>query len=95
MRATSTKLKNINLEAARIHILTDLILSIGVVLSAIIIYFTCPEPDVWTPWQLFDPLCTYIFSFLAIYSTWSILKEAVLLLLDASHSPTLVPEIER
>ena len=84
------KIKNINLEAAYIHIITDIILSIGVVISAVTIYFMCPEPNVWTAWQLADPLCTYLFSFLAIYSTWPILKEAILLLLDASHSPTLV-----
>ena len=32
---------------------------------------------------------------MAIYSTWNILKEAVLLLLDASNSPSLVEDIER
>lgn len=88
-------MKNINLEAAYIHIITDIILSIGVVISAITIYFTCPDPSEWTYWQLADPLCTYLFSFLAIYSTWPILKEAILLLLDASHSHDLVAEIER
>jgi solute carrier family 30 (zinc transporter), member 2 len=80
------KIKNINLEAAYIHILTDIILSIGVIISALIIYFFSPEHHTWTPWQLADPLCTYLFSFLAIYSTWPILKESVFLLLDASHN---------
>jgi solute carrier family 30 (zinc transporter), member 2 len=85
LRETPKKIKNINLEAAYVHILTDIILSIGVIVSALIIYFLSPDHHTWSPWQLADPLCTYLFSFLAIYSTWPILKEAVLLLLDASH----------
>ena len=84
------KIKNINLEAAYIHVITDIILSIGVIISALTIYFMSNKPE-WTPWQLADPLCTYLFSFLAIYSTWPILKESVLLLLDASHDQELVP----
>ena len=53
----------------------------------------CPDQNKWTVWQLADPLCTYLFSFLAIYSTWPILKEAVFLLLDASHDEQLVYQI--
>ena len=30
---------NINIEAAHIHIISDIILSIGVIVSAVIIYF--------------------------------------------------------
>lgn len=74
--------------------LTDIILSIGVIISAVIIYFMSDQP-VWTPWQLADPLCTYLFSFLAIYSTWPILKEAVLFLLDGVHDKELVAEVSR
>ena len=68
------KAKNINLEAAYIHVLTDLILSIGVILSALVIFFMSPDHHTWTYWQLADPFCTYFFSFLAIWSTWPILK---------------------
>ena len=75
------KLKNINIDAAKIHIITDIILSVGVLISAGVI-FTFTEPDEWTAWQLFDPLCTYLFSFMAIYATIPITKEACLLLLD-------------
>lgn len=88
-------MKNINLEAAYIHILTDIILSIGVIISALIIYFLPSTHEEWTFWQLADPLCTYLFSFLAIYSTWPILKESVMLLLDASHTEDMVNDIER
>jgi zinc transporter 2 len=62
------------MEAAYIHILTDIILSIGVIVSATIIYFFAPEGHVWSYWQIADPICTYLFSILAIYSTWPIVK---------------------
>ena len=78
-------MKNINIEAAYIHIITDIILSIGVIISALIIYFFAGDTQEWSLWQLADPLCTYFFSFLAIYSTWPIVKESVTLLLDGAH----------
>ena len=84
--------KNINIEAATIHVITDIILSIGVIISAAIIYFIAPQE--WTAWQLADPLCTYLFSFMAIYSTWPILKESVFLLLDAASDEHLVDELK-
>ena len=87
------KTKNINLEAAYIHVLTDLILSIGVILSALVIFFMSEDHHTWSYWQLADPFCTYFFSVLAIWSTWPILKESVLLLLDASHDKELVQEV--
>lgn len=83
--------ENINIEAAYIHILTDVILSIGVILSASIIYFCAPEG--WSYWQLADPLCTYLFSIMAIYSTISISKESIVLLLDGCERPEFITDI--
>ena len=73
---------NINMEAAYIHILTDIILSLGVIISAAIIYFFAPQGHMWSYWQLADPFCTYLFSFMAIYSTLPIARESLLYLLD-------------
>jgi solute carrier family 30 (zinc transporter), member 2 len=86
---------NINMEAAYIHILTDIILSIGVIILASIIYFFAPNGHVWSYWQIADPLCTYLFSFLAIYSTMPIIKESLILLLDGCTNPQIVEEIEK
>lgn len=66
------KFENINMEAAYTHILTDIILSIGVIVSALVIYFFAPPG--WSYIQLADPLCTYFFSFMAIYTTIPITK---------------------
>jgi len=62
------------MQAAYIHIISDIILSIGVIISASVIYFVVGETIEWTPWQLADPFCTYLFSIVALYSTISIIK---------------------
>jgi len=77
---------NINIQAAYIHIISDIILSIGVIISALIIYFAS-TPDKWTAWQLADPFCTYLFSIMAIYSTIGIIKDSSLILLDGCDDP--------
>ncbi len=50
---------DVNLEAAYLHVLTDLIQSIGVAIAGLAIWFM-PH------WQIIDPLCTFIFSVVAL-----------------------------
>lgn len=63
--------ENINVRAAFIHVLGDFLQSIGVFCAAIVVYF---KPD----WRLADPICTFIFSVIVLYTTVTILKDAVL-----------------
>lgn len=63
--------ENMNVRAAFIHVLGDVVQSIGVFCAAIVIYF---KPE----WQLADPICTFIFSIIVLYTTVTILKDAVL-----------------
>lgn len=81
------------MRAAYIHIVTDIILSIGVIISASLIYFFAPDGHIWSYWQIADPLCTYLFSFLAIYTTMPIIKDTLVLLLDGCSDAKLVDEI--
>ena len=81
------------MQAAYIHILTDIILSLGVILSALLIYFCAPGKK-WSYWQLADPLSTYLFSVMALYSTIPVTREATLLLLDTLDKPELYTLIE-
>ncbi|XP_067945824.1 proton-coupled zinc antiporter SLC30A2-like [Watersipora subatra] len=71
------KKENINVRAAMIHVIGDFIQSIGVLTAAIIIYF---KPE----WKLADPICTFLFSVLVLFSTINILKEAVRVLMQAT-----------
>lgn len=70
---------DVNLEAAYLHVLTDLIQSIGVALAGLLIYLM-PH------WQIVDPLCTFVFSLLALYSTFPLIKKIVRILLEGTPS---------
>merc|ERR1719222_886369 len=71
--------ENINVSAAFIHVLGDFIQSVGVFLAAIVIYF---KPE----WSLIDPICTFVFSFLVLCTTLSILRKTMTVLLEATPS---------
>ena len=63
--------ENLNIRAAFIHVLGDVVQSIGVFIAALVIHF---KPE----WQLADPICTFIFSLLVLFTTITILKDALL-----------------
>merc|ERR1712001_128971 len=71
--------ENINVSAAFIHVVGDFLQSIGVFLAAIVIYF---KPE----WSLIDPICTFIFSFLVLGTTLTILRKTMTVLLEATLS---------
>ena len=54
--------KNINVEAAFLHILGDLLNSVGVIIAATIIFF-------WPNLDFIDPICTYIFAIIVLWTT--------------------------
>jgi zinc transporter 2 len=68
---------DVNLEAAYLHVLTDLIQSIGVAFAGLLIYL---KPH----WQIVDPLCTFVFSCVALYSTFPLLKKILRILLEGT-----------
>lgn len=70
--------ENINVRAAFIHVLGDVLQSIGVFCAAIIIYF---KPT----WQLADPVCTFIFSIIVLCTTITIMKDALLVSVVTCH----------
>lgn len=70
--------ENINVRAAFIHVLGDVLQSIGVFCAAIIIYF---KPD----WHLADPICTFIFSLIVLCTTITIMKDALLVSATTLH----------
>jgi len=74
-----------NIRAAIIHILGDIIQSIGVVIAAIIIYF---RPD----WHVVDPICTFIFTVLCIFTTIPIFRDCVSILMEATPKDVDVVE---
>jgi len=59
--------RNINLDAAFLHALGDMFLSLGVCIAGLIIYL---KPEYW----IADPICTYVFSILVLFTVKPILS---------------------
>lgn len=73
--------------AAFIHALGDLLQSVGVLIAAYVVRF---KPE----FKLADPICTYIFSVLVLFTTFRIIRDTVFILLEGK-SFFLVPDICR
>uniref|UniRef100_A0A0N5CFD2 Zinc transporter 2 n=1 Tax=Strongyloides papillosus TaxID=174720 RepID=A0A0N5CFD2_STREA len=71
-----SKKQNINVKAAFIHIIGDLIQSIGVFISALIIKFT--------GWEIADPICTFVFSIIVLFTSIPVLCDIFKIVMQAS-----------
>ena len=69
------KEKDLNVKSAFIHLASDALVSTGLVVGGIIIYFT--------HWYWIDPLLSIIICLVIIASTWMLIKESMRLSLDA------------
>lgn len=68
---------DVNLEAAYMHVLTDLIQSIGVAIAGLVMWFV-PH------WEIIDPACTLIFSIIAMHSTIPLLGKIFTILFEGT-----------
>lgn len=66
--------RDINIKSAYLHLLSDAIVSVGLVLGGIIIYYT--------NWYWVDSLLSVIVAIVILFSTWQLLKESLRLSLD-------------
>lgn len=66
---------DLNIKGAFLHLMMDALISIGVVVSGVIIFFT---NKFWI-----DPLTGLIIVFIILLSTWGLLRDSVRLILDA------------
>jgi len=57
----------INLKATMIHLIGDLLQSVGVIIASIVLYF-------WPNYKIIDSLCTFLFAIIVIITTIKILK---------------------
>jgi zinc transporter 2 len=71
--------RNINLDAAFLHALGDMFLSLGVCVAATIIYF---KPE----YTLADPICTFVFSIIVFFTVTPITKNCVSVLMESAPS---------
>lgn len=69
------KTHNINIKAAYLHVIGDLLGSIGVILSGLILWIT--------HWNLIDPIITILFSFIILYHSGKIIKQTIAVLMES------------
>jgi cobalt-zinc-cadmium efflux system protein len=68
------KEKDINVKSAYLHLLSDALVSLGLVVGGIVIYYT--------HWYWLDPVLGIIIAFVILVGTWNLLKESLRLSLD-------------
>lgn len=79
--------KNLNVRAAALHVLGDLLGSVGAIIAAVVIVLTG-----WTP---IDPILSVLVSCLVLRSAWSLLKESVNELLEGAPDSVDVAALKR
>ncbi|CAK8678946.1 unnamed protein product [Clavelina lepadiformis] len=75
--ASSGETGNVNVRAAFIHVVGDLLQSLGVLIAAFVIYF---KPE----YKIADPICTFLFSVLVLITTITILRDTVIVIMEGS-----------
>jgi zinc transporter 2 len=68
---SSPSSSNINIRGAVIHVIGDLVQSIGVAIAGGLIWYHQDDPR----WALADPICTFLFAALVLGTTFAILRD--------------------
>lgn len=83
--------ENINLRGALLHVLGDLIQSMGVAVAGLLIWWKQDDPR----WYICDPICTFLFSVLVVITTYNLLKDIMHTLMEGSPDHVDVSHIEQ
>jgi cobalt-zinc-cadmium efflux system protein len=70
------KEENLNVKAAYLHVLSDLMGSVGAIIAGAVLWIT--------NWKPIDPLLTILFSLLMLFNSWSLVKEAAGILMESA-----------
>lgn len=68
------KEKDLNIKSAYLHLMSDALVSLGIVIAGIIIYYT--------HWYWLDPVLSIIIAIVIVLGTWSLLRQSLRLSLD-------------
>ena len=66
-----------NVDAAFLHVMGDMLMSVGVIIAAVIITFN-------ENWWYADPICTYLFSIIVGVTTIPIIKNCVKIIMEGT-----------
>jgi len=78
---------NLNIRSAFIHMLTDTLMSLGIVALGIL--------WLYRPWYWLDPVFSWIIVAMIFYSGWGILKEAFFIFMNATPPGIDLTDIQR
>lgn len=78
--------ESLNVRGAYVHILGDLLGSLGVVISGILL--------IVFDWYPIDPIITLVFSLIVIYSAWKLVRETIHVLMEGTPKHLSSKEIE-
>jgi len=78
---------HLNTRGAYLHILGDLLGSVGAVIAAVIVLLT--------GWTLADPIVSVVLSLLILAGAWRLVRESTDILLEAVPGHISLPEVER
>lgn len=67
---------DLNVRAAFVHLMGDVLSTVGAVIAGVLIYFT--------NWNWLDPLVSVLIGLLILWSAWSILRESVDILMEST-----------
>lgn len=81
------KILNINIQGAYLHVMTDMIQSLGVMIAGAVIW---AEPE----WFMVDLLCTLIFSILSLSTTLPMVRNICGILMERSPSEINIIQLE-
>ncbi|MCU6670674.1 CDF family zinc transporter ZitB [Enterobacteriaceae bacterium H4N4] len=79
--------KNLNVRAAALHVLGDLLGSVGAIVAALVI--------LWTGWTPVDPILSVLVSCLVLRSAWRLLQESVNELLEGAPASLDIAALTR
>jgi zinc transporter 1 len=89
------KARNMNMNGVFLHVLSDALGSVAVMISGLIVKFAPPVDDATVKWKLYiDPALSFVISILITISTVPLLKEASLVLLQTVPSQFKIDELE-
>ncbi len=78
--------KDLNIKSAYLHLMSDAIVSLGLVIGGIVIYYT--------KWFWIDSILSIVIAIVIILSTWRLLKDSLRLSLDGVPENISVEEIK-
>jgi cobalt-zinc-cadmium efflux system protein len=69
---------DLNLKSAYLHLLGDALVSLGVIIADVLIY--------WKNWSFVDPITSVVIAIIIFIGTWGLFKESIVLMMNGVPS---------